>query len=129
MSARPLFLIALAASLGCAVKAYTGARKPPADVCVIEGMDKRTVSSLDGKPTAQTGLMKDNPAEVEALPGRHTVVWASTGKAKPVTIAFRCKGGHRYRLKKGEVEDAMYGSRTLHMVEDAETLEVMAAEK
>lgn len=129
MNTKPLLFAAAAASLGCAVKAYTGSRKPPSDVCVIEAMEKRTVSSVDGKPTAQTGLMKDNPVEVEALPGRHTVVWASTGKAKPVTIAFQCKGGHRYRLKKGEVEDAMYGSRTLHMVEDTDTQEVMAAEK
>lgn len=127
----PVFLSSACSMSPVAVKAYTGARRPAAQLCVIESGDRRVLSTIDGKPVSpgSVGVLTDEVEAAETLPGWHTVSFASSGDDLPAVIPFDCKAGHRYRLKAGQVDDPMYGSRKVYMIEDADTKEVVASQK
>ncbi|MBI5243461.1 MAG: hypothetical protein HY922_07200 [Elusimicrobia bacterium] len=125
-------VLAFAAALwacGCAPRAYTGRKLPADKVCLLEGGPNRVVSAVDGKHIASRCLFATGDEGVEALPGRHAVTYASTGSEEPFSLSFLCQPGHRYRLKAGELNAGLYGSRKVFMVEDAGTMEIVAAQK
>jgi hypothetical protein len=123
-------LALVAAGQGCAVKAYSGAKLPADKVCLFEGGDRMSVLVIDGKSVESSrGLLRSDTAEIETLPGRHAVGYGREGYEAELTLSFTCKAGHRYRLKAGEVNAGLYGSRKLYLVEDAGSKEVVAAQK
>jgi len=116
--------------LGCAVKAYSGAKLPPDKVCLLEGGERLSALVVDGKSVqASRGLLRSDTTEIEVLPGRHAVGYGREGYDVDITLSFTCKAGRRYRLKAGEVSAGLYGARKLYMVEDAETKELVATQK
>lgn len=113
---------------GCASGPLAGGRAKK-NVCIISTTEDRAVDVVDGAKQKARGSYGDrSPKRVEVAPGRHTYTFGSTGNRELFKLAFECKAGHHYILRKRAAGADLYGTRWVWMIEDARTKEVVVAQ-
>jgi len=99
------------------------------NLCRIEGEESWTLKTVDGQPAkVKKGILDEGAPPADLEPGRHELFW-TRGRTDKLTLSFACKPAHRYKLREGEAGADIYGARKRWMVEDADTKEVVAAQK